>query len=120
MSMACEARPMSPTPVPRPISAVRIGMPMATNEPKVSSSTTIAATIPIAVAASERRLLDLLDGLAAELDLRPRSSRRRGRPTTTCLTSSLGSSLARWSKLTVAKAMRPSAETARAPPRRTG
>ena len=44
-------------------------MPMATNEPKVSSSTTIAATIPIAGRGAQRRLLDLLDGLAAELDL---------------------------------------------------
>ena len=90
-------------------------MPMATNEPKVSSSTTIAATIPIAVAAPSGGSWTCWmawppSSTWTALEPAPRATE------ITRLTASLGSSLARWSKLTVAKAMRPSADTARAPP----
>ena len=45
-----EARPARPIAVPRPSSAVRIGSPIARTEPKVTSSTIIAAMSPTAVA----------------------------------------------------------------------
>ena len=40
--------PISPKPVPSPSSAVAIGRPIASSEPKLISSTTIAAPIPTA------------------------------------------------------------------------
>ena len=46
----CEPRPASPIAVPSPKSAVRIGSPIASAEPNVISSTTIAAISPTAVA----------------------------------------------------------------------
>ena len=40
-------RPIRPIPVPSPNRAVAIGRPIASSEPKLISSTTIAAPIPI-------------------------------------------------------------------------
>ena len=50
MSMIWLPRPIRPTPAARPNSAVAIGSPIATNEPKLSSRMTIAAAIPTTVA----------------------------------------------------------------------
>ena len=69
MSIACVPRPIRPTPVPSPKSAVTIGSPIARNEPKLISSTTIAASTPMPVSDPGGGDLGLLDRLAAELDL---------------------------------------------------
>ena len=64
--------------MPSPKSAVTIGSPMARNEPKLISSTTIAARTPIPVSEPGRSDLRLLDRLAAELDLQLRRPRGLG------------------------------------------
>ena len=79
MSSTCETTPTRPIPVPSPKSAVTIGRPIARNEPKLISRTTIAASSPIAVVERGSRELDLLDRLPAELDLEPRGADRLGR-----------------------------------------
>ena len=57
-------------PTPSANSAVRIGRPIATTEPKVSSRMTTAASRPIAKEESpSSSARDFLDRLAAELDL---------------------------------------------------
>ncbi len=50
MSTSRLASPISPSPVPSPNSAVRIGSPIASSEPKLSSNTTTAAMRPTPVA----------------------------------------------------------------------
>ena len=65
--------------MPSPNSAVTIGSPIARNEPKLISSTTIAARTPIArVADPGGATSRLLDRLAAELDLERRRARGLG------------------------------------------
>ena len=66
-------------PVPSPNSAVTIGSPVARNEPKLISSTIIAARIADARQRSGRGGLRLLDRLAAELDLETVAARGLGR-----------------------------------------
>jgi hypothetical protein len=86
-----------------------MGSPAATNEPNVTSRTTIAAARPIAVAAPR-------DGRWASWMARPpsstsRSGVRAARATPiTRLTAAVGSASGRWSKVTVANAVCWSAE----------
>ncbi len=71
--------PITPSPAPRPNSAVTIGRPIASNEPKLSSSTTTAARRPTPRCEADARLLGLLDCLPAELDLKGGRTHRLGR-----------------------------------------
>ena len=50
MPISCEARPANPMPVPSPSSAVTIGRPIASSEPKVMNRMIMAASRPTAVA----------------------------------------------------------------------
>ena len=69
MSTTWVNRAITPRPVPSPNSAVTIGSPIAISEPKVRSSTTIAASSPTAVATPKPDCSVCLDRLASELHL---------------------------------------------------
>ena len=95
-----------------------IGRPIATNEPKVINSTIIAASRPMAVAAPS-------DGFCTcSIAWPPSATCSCGEPAplAALITRSVadaGSTFARSSKVTVAKAILPSAEIVRAPCRRS-
>jgi len=103
------------SPVPSATSAVTIGRPMATTEPKVSSSTAIAATIAIAsLRLSRLRRSTRCTGGPPASTCRPGRAAARA-VSTTARTADRGSSNDRRSNCTVANAVRPSRETPRGP-----
>ena len=115
MSITCDASAITPNAVPSPSSAVITGRPIARTEPKAINSTTIAAASPTAVAAPS----DVV--LVSSIAWPPSSTWRLGASAaraaaTTCSTAGLGSAAACSSKVTVAKAIRPSREIACRPP----
>ena len=79
MSTTWLPSPITPRPAPRPNSAVTIGRPIASSEPKLSSSTITAARRPTPVAKPRLVCCGLLDRLAAELDLQGGRPRGLGR-----------------------------------------
>ncbi len=112
--MSCEASPANPMPVPSPSSAVTIGRPIASSEPKVMNRMIMAASRPTAVAVPS-------DGFCACSIASPPSctsswfERARSAVEMTFSIDALGRTLARLSKLTVANAICPSVDTACAP-----
>ncbi len=109
MSTTCVNSAITPSPVPSPNSAVRIGSPIATNEPNVSSSTTIAASSPTAVETPNPACS------VCSIAWPPSSTSSPGRAaalatSTTRSGADLGSRLAFSLKTTVAKAILPLAE----------
>jgi len=115
MSITRDARAIAPNAVPSPSSAVTIGSPIATNEPKAISSTTIAAARPTAPAAPKET------SWTCSIAAPPSSTCREGAracsaPEMTRSTVGFESSGASLSNVTVANAIRPSPEIARPPP----
>ena len=114
MSTTWLPSPITPSPAPRPSSAVRIGRPIASSEPKVMSSTATAASRPIAVA--KPRPACWACWIAS-----PPSSTCRAEDfadwavSMTRWIAVFGSWFARWSNSTVAKPIVPDFETAFAP-----
>ncbi len=105
MSTTCVNSAITPSPVPSPKSAVRIGSPIEISEPNVSSSTTIAASSPTAVEIPKPACW------VASIAWPPSSTCRPGRAAaratvTTRSAALLGSRFAFSSKTTVANAIR--------------
>ncbi len=114
MSTSRLASPISPRPVPSPSSAVRMGSPIASSEPKLSSNTTTAAMRPTPVA---KPRLGCWTCLIASP---PSSTCNAGELAAsalwiTRLIARFGSSFARWSNATEAKPILPSLEMASVP-----
>src|SRR6266508_5388730 len=106
--------PIRPRPAPSPNRAVTIGSPIASKEPKLSSSTMTAALRPTAVAKPR------LGCWACLIASPPSSTCKAGERAAWALSitrsiEALGSSFARWSNSTVAKPIVPSLERAFAP-----
>ncbi len=109
VSRTCVPRPIRPAPVPSPKSAVTTGSPMARNEPKLTSSTTIAASTPIPV--SEPGGATSVCWIAGPPSSTCRSGARAASAVEiTFLIAPVGRRFARWSKSTIAKPVLPSAE----------
>ena len=114
VEMTCEPRPARPIAVPSPSSAVRIGSPMASTEPKVRSSTIIAAIRPTTVAVPMETFS--VCSIAWPPSWTSSCGERAVCATEiTRSTAALGTTFARWSKFTVANAIWPSRETSRDP-----
>ena len=105
-----DSRPISPNAVPSPSTAVMIGMPIATSEPNVSSSTTTAASRPIALAVPKLCCWACSIAWPPSSTCRPEESIACAVSISFCA-SDLEISFARTSSETVANAIVPSLET---------